>query len=118
MRADGSNERRSPRLVVEVQVALRRERGNVLVVRTVDLGAAGMRVVSERPLAVDEVLQFDFDLPAPPPCHLGGRARVVREHGPRTYGMRLEGLDERATSDLTRFVTATDRGAPSPRAAP
>jgi hypothetical protein len=87
-----------------LQVALRRERGNPVEVRTIDLGTSGMRVVSPRPLAVDEVMHFDLDLPDEPPHHLDGQVRVVREHGPNVYGLRLEALPEHARSALVHFV--------------
>jgi len=95
--------RRSHRVAVDLDVALRRERGNPVTAHTVDLGRTGMRVQSERPLAVDEVLRFDLELPAPA-GHLEGEARVVREQGPGLYALRLVHLDPAGTRTLSRFV--------------
>jgi hypothetical protein len=101
---DGMQRRASGRLAVEIEVALRRGRGNPVAAHTLDLGSGGMLVASPRPLAVDEVLHFDLDLPSPPGSHLDGRARVVREHAGNVYGLRLEGLRDDTVSVLSRFV--------------
>src|SRR4051794_1835716 len=95
----------SPRVAVAVDVTLMRAHGNPVVCRTQDLGPSGMRVAAARPLAIDEVFDFDFDLAVDgTDQRLGGHARVVREHVPRVYGMRFEHLSEAAHECLRRLV--------------
>lgn len=62
-------------------------------VRTLDLGPGGARVASARPLRVDEELDFDLDLSDGGP-HVGGRARVLRQHEYDVYALRFERLGE------------------------
>lgn len=71
--------------------------------RTIDLSTGGARVVSERPLKVDEVLRFDLDCTGG--THVCGQCRVLREHVGRTYAVRFERLDdEAATGTLERLT--------------
>jgi hypothetical protein len=94
--------RSSPRVALAVEVTLMRAHGNPVVCRTQDLGPSGMRVAAARPLAIDELL--DFALAVDGIEHVGGHARVVREHVPRVYGMRFEHLSDEATEHLRRLV--------------
>jgi hypothetical protein len=88
----GGQRRSEDRVEVHVDVALTRERGNPVSARTIEIGEHGMRVVSARPLSVDEVLRFHL---APPLSenHSDGQARVVREHGSLEYALRVERWD-------------------------
>lgn len=65
--------------------------GSPILTRTLDLGPTGMRVVSERPLADDETV--DFDLPNLQ-MRVAGHARVLSQQGPRVYVLRFERLPE------------------------
>jgi hypothetical protein len=107
--ADRSEGRRaSARARLECPVTLSRERGGVIVARTVDLGEGGARIRCDRPLRVDEVLAFDLDLDLPSALHLHGEVRVLREDGWATYALRFERLPVEATAALTHFVGARE----------
>jgi hypothetical protein len=80
--------RRAPRSLVEMDCTLTRRVGSAITATTVDLGAGGMSVVTNRPLAVDE--ELGYDLPPLPFPLLSGRARVLRDQGHRIYGLRFE----------------------------
>jgi hypothetical protein len=67
---------------------LSRDTGTPVTARTIDVGPGGMRVHSDRPLRIDEVLDFDLD----GEIHVSGRARVMREQTYRVYAIRFEGL--------------------------
>lgn len=81
-------QRRSPRAAVELPCTLTRHRGNPITAVTLDLGAGGMRVRTDRPLATDEA--FEFDLRPDAPDHRHGRARVVRQQAPQCYALRFD----------------------------
>ena len=80
---------------------LRRRTGSEISVRTVNVGPGGMCVTTQRPLAIDEVL--DFDLLAGSE-HVDGRARVVRQERPDRYALRFEGLGEPTRERLRAFT--------------
>lgn len=92
-------------------MTLVRSRGLPVHGRTVDLGRGGMRVLCSRPLRVDDVLGFELELPGGE--RLTGRASVLREDLPKTYGLRFEGLRAEAAGALARVVDAP-RPAPAP----
>jgi PilZ domain-containing protein len=69
---------------------LRRGTGSAISVRTVNVGPGGMCVSTQRPLAIDEIL--DFDLPLAETEHVDGRVRVLRQEGHGLYALRFEGL--------------------------
>jgi hypothetical protein len=95
--------RTSPRAEVALGCRLARRRGGPITGSTVDIGNGGMRVRTERPLAVDERLDFDLDLAAG--CLRGG-ARVLREQAPRVYALRFEDLGVPEIAMLNAFVTS------------
>jgi hypothetical protein len=66
-----------------------------------------MRIHANRPLAPDEVLEFDL----PEHARINGRARVLREQGYRIYALRFEKLGDEARAEV-----ATLAGAATPRA--
>ena len=82
-------------------MTLVRGRGKPITSRTVDVGRGGMRVCSERPLGIDELLSFDLLWQD---AHLEGRARVLREDVGSTYALRFEPLNARATDALGRLL--------------
>jgi PilZ domain len=83
---------------------LRRRTGSPIDARTVNVGPGGMCVSTPRPLALDEVL--DFDLPLAGADHVDGRARVLRHEGHGAYALRFEGLLEPARARLVEFAQA------------
>jgi hypothetical protein len=93
--------RTAPRAAVELPVTLVRGRGKPIASRTVDVGRGGMRVCSERPLGIDELLAFDLLWQD---THLEGRARVLREDIGSTYALRFEPLGAQATDALGRLL--------------
>ena len=98
--------RAAPRTKVYLPLTLERgeRHGAPVAARTIDLSTGGARVVSERPLKVDEVLRFDLDCTGGQ--HVCGECRVLREHVGRTYAVRFERLDDdAATGALTRLTT-------------
>jgi hypothetical protein len=54
---------------------------------TIDVGEGGMSVRATRPLREDETVDFDLG-----DADVHGRARVLRHHSPRVYGLRFESL--------------------------
>jgi len=92
-----ADRRRAERTEIAVECTLQRARGGPIRCETVDLGPGGMAVCSDRPLAADELV--DFDLPA-----VHGRARVLREQAYHVYALRFEALPEGARAELARMV--------------
>ena len=94
--------RGTPRAELTLECMLRRRTGSAIPVRTVNVGPGGMCVTTQRPLAIDEVL--DFDLPIAGSEHLDGRARVVRQERHDRYALRFEGLREPTRERLLAFT--------------
>jgi hypothetical protein len=101
-----TNEYRAcPRVAVALDVQLGRKVGNDVIARTRDLSVGGARVVSGRPLRIDEELQFDLDLPAGGQ-HVCGTARVLRQHRHDLYALRFENVAPAVAGVLGAFVDA------------
>ena len=98
-----SDRRASPRIAVALDLHLERKVGNAVAARTLDLSVGGARVVSDRPLRVDEELRFDLRLGGGDE-HLRGTARVLRQHRHDTYALRFEHVAPAALRDLDAFV--------------
>jgi hypothetical protein len=81
-----------PRADMAVPCVLHRRTGSAISVETLNVGPGGMCVLTRRPLAIDEVL--DFDLPLEGAGKVDGRARVVRQERHDVYALRFEGLHE------------------------
>jgi hypothetical protein len=96
--------RSTPRVAVTVDFLLQRDKGNRISCRTIDVGAGGMRVEADRPLTVDEVLEFDLPL-RERSAH--GHARVLRMLGHKVYALRFEDLDEGDRQLLTMVAGRT-----------
>jgi hypothetical protein len=94
--------RGTPRTDLTLECLLRRRNGSAISVRTVNVGPGGMCITTQRPLAIDEVL--DFDLPIAGSEHLDGRARVLRQERPDRYALRFEGLPPPARERLQAFT--------------
>jgi PilZ domain len=90
--------RRAPRTDIELPCVLRRRSGSAISAQTLNLGPGGMCVATPRPLALDEVL--DFDLPLADAGSVDGRARVLRHEGHGAYALRFERLPEPARARL------------------
>jgi hypothetical protein len=97
-----SNVRRSPRVALVKECTLFRFTGTPISARTVDVGPGGMCVRTSRPLAMDEVLAFDLELP---PC-INGRGRVLRQQSGNTYAMRFEVLADPVLAELNALAMA------------
>jgi c-di-GMP-binding flagellar brake protein YcgR len=104
-----TDRRRSWRTEIALECLLHRRTGKTIEAQTLDLGPGGMRVKTNRPMAVDET--FDFELPDR--ARINGRARVVNERGYRVYGLRFDKLGDEARAELA-LVAAEN--APSPPA--
>jgi len=59
----GSERRRSWRTQVGLECILSRTTGKTIEAKTMDVGPGGMRVHTTRPLAVDELLEFELPDP-------------------------------------------------------
>jgi hypothetical protein len=68
--------------------------------KTLDIGPGGMRVHTNRPLGIDELLEFEL------PEHAGvtGRARVLREQAYRVYALRFEKLGDDARAAIASLA--------------
>jgi hypothetical protein len=96
--------RTTPRADLALPCVLRRRTGSAIDARTVNLGAGGMCIAAPRPLATDEVL--DFDLLLGGVDRVDGRARVLRQEGHDAYALRFEGLLEPARERLRALASA------------
>jgi hypothetical protein len=94
-----TEKRRSPRVRLEMGCTLHRRRGSPISGRTVDLGPGGMCVATTRPLATDEVLEFEL------PPRISGRARVLRQQGYDSYAVRFETLGDPEREALSALVS-------------
>ena len=70
--------------------------------KTMDLGPGGMSVHTSRPLAVDELLEFEL----PDRARINGRARVLREQAYRVYALRFEKLGDEARAEIATLAAA------------
>ena len=104
--APTSPRRRDPRIEVALPLTLARAKrhGNPVEARTIDLSAGGARIAADRPLRVDETL--DFDLVCDGETHVCGECRVLREHVGHTYAVRFERVDDGAEA-LLRLAKTT-----------
>jgi hypothetical protein len=78
---------------------LRRPTSSPIWAETIDVGEGGMSVRATRPLREDETIEFDLA-----DADVRGRARVLRHHSPRVYGLRFEGLQDQARARLLDLV--------------
>jgi PilZ domain-containing protein len=101
MTAGAHEQRRTPRTALACPVVLLRRRGGPVTGRTEDVGPGGARVVVDRPLGVDEEVEFDLTLGG---AHVDGRARVLRQQGLNCYALRFERLDPAAAQALRGAV--------------
>ena len=94
-----SSRRRAP---LHVACTLKRSKGSPIAGQTLDVGVGGMRVCTERPLRIDEVVTFDLPIQGE---HVDGQARVLREQGFQVYALRFEALE---ADDAQRLAASTE----------
>jgi PilZ domain len=95
-------QRHAPRAPINCPVTLLRRRGGPVGGHTEDVGPGGARIVVDRPLSIDEELDFGLILGD---VHVDGRARVLRQQALNRYALRFEHLDAAAArllADATR----------------
>jgi hypothetical protein len=104
-----SERRRSWRTELLLECTLHRRTGKMIDARTLDVGPGGMRVHTDRPLSIDELLEFEL------PAHgrINGRARVLREQAYRVYALRFEKLGDEARAEIAELTQPRDRTADS-----
>jgi len=97
-----SERRRTWRSEISLVCILSRKTGKVIEARTLDVGPGGMRIHTTRPLATDELLEFEL----PERARVNGRARVLREAGYRIYALRFEKLGDEARAEIAELTGA------------
>ncbi len=107
MEARRPQRRTTPRTEVAVGCTLSRHRGGPIAGSTVDVGGGGMRVRTDRPLAVDEVLRFDLPLNGSEQPLQGG-VRVLREQARNVYALRFEGLTPAQADAILAWVSGAE----------
>lgn len=93
----GQQDPRAPVAHIALDCILRRRNGAPIPAQTRDIGPRGMRIVSPRPLALDETVGFELpnlDM------RIAGIARVLRQERLHVYALRFEGLPEPMTRRL------------------
>jgi hypothetical protein len=99
-----SERRRSWRTEIALECTLHRRTGKTIDAQTLDVGPGGMRIKTNRPLSVDEVLEFEL----PDRARINGRARILREQGYRIYAVRFEKLGDEARAELAELAQPRD----------
>lgn len=74
----------------------------------VNLSAGGMLLASQKPLGLHQELGFGFLLPDG--TRVTGRGRVVREAGPKQYGVEFVSLDGESGAAIRAFVRSARLG--------
>jgi len=95
-----SERRRSWRTEVSLECLLHRKTGKTIDARTLNIGPGGMRLHTNRPLAIDELLDFEL----PDRARINGRARVLREQAYRVYAVRFEKLGDEARAEIASLA--------------
>ena len=90
---------------VSLSCRLSRLGGSPIAARTIELRSTGMRVVTDRPLALDEVLSFELSHDAAP---VAGRARVIGQDRHDAYTLRFARLPEAMVERLQDIMAAAD----------
>ena len=90
-------------IAVRLTCTLTRAAGSPIGAETIDVGTTGMRLTTDRPLAVDETVSFD--LPVRDAERLRGSARVVSEERPGVYVLRFGRLTAPMARCLRAIVT-------------
>jgi PilZ domain len=100
--------RATARAEMSVGVVLARGRAGADVEgRTHDLGPGGMCVGTQRPLRIDE--QLEFVLALDDGTRVGGRAHVIRQHAGDVYGLRFDHLSGDGRERLAALASSSTR---------
>ena len=102
--------RRSWRTEIALECTLHRKTGKTIEAMTRDLGPGGMRIKANRPLGIDELLEFEL----PDRARINGRARVLAERGYRVYALRFEKLGDEARAELAALAAEVAPSPPAP----
>jgi hypothetical protein len=94
-----TDRREAPRAALALPCTLRRPTSSPIWAETIDVGPGGMSVRATRPLREDETIEFDLG-----DADVSGRARVIRHHSPRVYGLRFENLHDHVRARLLDLV--------------
>ena len=97
-----------PRADMAMPCVLRRRTGSAISVETVNVGPGGMCILTKRPLAIDEVLEFD--LPVAGTSHVDGHVRVLRQEGHGMYALRFEDLEAPTREGLQTLIAPPGAG--------
>ncbi len=85
--------------------ALSRPSGSAIAARVIELSLGGVRVVTPRPLALDETLLIDISCDE---RHVTARARVVCQERPDVYALRFSVLSQPMLERLSDIVCRRD----------
>ena len=91
--------RQSRRARIALSCRLRPAAGSPIWAETIDVGEGGMSVRATRPLREDETVDFDLG-----DADVHGRARVLRHHSPRVYGLQFESLHGKDREKLLNLL--------------
>lgn len=95
--------RHAPRVDIALACTLRRPVGRPIDARTLNVGAGGMLISSDRPLAVDEPLDFDL---ASHDVAVSGQARVLRHQQLDVYALRFERLPAAMAGQIEALLSS------------
>lgn len=109
---EAADQRGSPRTQVAVACALRRRNGRAIAAQTLNLGRGGALLRAERPLSIDETLEFEL---AELDRRIATPARVLRHEGHHIYALRFEQLPELMEDRLRELTAAPPAGSPLAR---
>jgi hypothetical protein len=103
-----SERRRTWRTEIALECTLHRRTGKTIEAQTLDVGPGGMQIKTNRPLSIDEVLDFEL----PDRARINGRVRILREQGYRIYAVRFEKLGDEARAELAELAMPRDPAIP------
>jgi PilZ domain-containing protein len=99
-----SERRRTWRTKISLECLLHRRTGKMIEAQTVDVGPGGMSVHTNRPLTIDETLEFEL----PAHARVNGRARVLREQAYHVYALRFEKLGDESRAEIAELAQPRD----------
>jgi hypothetical protein len=105
LNSSGPERRQAPRTRLSLELTLSRGRGGPIRARTLDICPGGMRIATERPLGIDELLSFRLPF-GEEGTLVDGRARVLREHHSSVYALRFEQIADEAAARLSDVVSS------------
>lgn len=81
---------------------LSRTKGSLIAARIIELSLSGVRVVTPRPLALDETLVFELSYGD---LTLQAGTRVIRQERPDLYALRFSALPKPTLKHLHDIIT-------------